>query len=583
MMRKMAKRWGAYQAGLLPLLGAAGCSLQVEEGIPNEAQSFEEATQEVEQVEAPLSANFVAAPGGLRRLSKTNYTRTIELLLGADAAAVAGAPNDPGEGQLSAVAGRTLSVDPSMINVWELSGFAVAQAAIDHPATLAEQVPCVSQGRADADFRKFCYTELAHRMGFLFWRLPPTEQTKTELIKVGLTAEQDGTTDAEKLQFGLKYMLAAILQSPSFLYNLELGKPGVSANRTLNPFEVASRLSLFLFGRGPTPELLDLAAEGGLNTAAQVRAYAVTALTSTAGRAGFDGIMTELWELQRLFTAGKTDPAFTADLVESMAHEVELLWQDVVFDRPRSYLDIYKTEERRIDSRLAAIYSVPAPANDWDLVDFATVAPAQERAGMFTTPAMMSIHSHPALNSPTRRGFTVRTHWLCGEIPPPPPGLDIELHPPGPGQTLRQSLSAHASGSCANCHVMMDNVGFTFEHFDNIGRYRTQDNGQPVDSTFLFTSPAGTAQWDGPRGFAAFVTSDANLAKLPNPTTIATLSRCTVNSLYRLSVGMIEDDADERTALEDLDAAFAASTYSMQGLLADIVSGPGFLQVGPLY
>jgi hypothetical protein len=130
---------------------------------------------------------------------------------------------------------------------------------------------------------------------------------------------------------------------------------------------------------------------------------------------------------------------------------------------------------------------------------------------------------------------------------------------------------------------MMDNVGFTFEHFDNIGRYRTQDNGQPVDSTFLFTSPAGTAQWDGPRGFAAFVTSDANLAKLPNPTSIATLSRCTVNNLYRLSVGMIEDDADERTALEDLDAAFAASTYSMQGLLADIVSGPGFLQVGPLY
>src|SRR5690606_6841129 len=158
---------------------------------------------------------------------------------------------------------------------------------------------------------------------------------------------------------------------------------------------------------------------------------------------------------------------FTPALVESMAEEARLLWQDVVFDRPRSFLEIMTTEERRIDAELATIYGVAPPANDWDYVDFATAAPDQERAGIFTTPAIMAIHSHPDLNSPTRRGFTVRVDVLCGHINPPPPGVPLDLPPPPPGQTLRQYMeTVHAASPvCASCHNLMDNFGFTFEHF----------------------------------------------------------------------------------------------------------------------
>lgn len=526
-----------------------------------------------------LDPSFVAAPGGARRVLARHYVRAVEDIFGANAAAVARSkvPRDPRTGGVDAIAARDVPIDPLSVLQLEQSGFAIADAALASPTRLAEHAPCVTQGSVSKAARDFCYGQVAQRIANLAWRVPPTPDRKNRLIALGQLGEQGATTDQERLQSGLRVILATILQTPSFLYSLEVGVPQAgSSNRTLNGFELATRMSLFLVGRLPSEALLQRAATGGLSTESGVRAAAAELLATPQAQEGFRDHVDEMFDLKRVPDQAK--PGLTEVIKASMVEEVQRFVESFVFGTPRSFLGVLTEEARFVDSNVASIYGITV-GSGWQLVDFSAPAlQSQQRAGILSTPAMMTIQSHLTLNSPTRRGLFIRDRLLCDSISPPPPGLDITPKPPSPGQTLRQRMELdHAAGPCQSCHSLMDPLGFPYEKFGVIGEHRTQDNGQPLDLTGTWVSGSNVYAYDGPRELSALL-ADPAIGVGASGTAIA---RCWINQLYRSAVG-IKEALDQESALVDLHDAFAVASYDMRQLLIEIVASPAFRQVGPL-
>jgi hypothetical protein len=400
------------------------------------------------------------------------------------------------------------------------------------------------------------------------------------LVEIGVLGEAESTTDSDKLKSGLKSLIGTIFQAPSFLYSVEIGTPSSVVDEfDLNGFELASRLSLFLLGRGPSEDLLYRAAAGELSTPAGVRLIAEELLTMPEARDGISDHFDELLQLKLLPTKGKDSgiyPEYAPSLSDAMKEEVLRFVLDIVLDNPRNFFRILDEEQRYVNALLANdVYGIAPPAQDWDLVDFATVAPEQMRVGVMTMPALMTIHSHPATNSITRRGLYVYTGLLC-QTPNDLPRVDTTIYL-SPDGTLREFMEGIGSGCGASCHNIQDPMGFPFENFDAIGQFRTQEitpNGsiKPVLANhagpFSMFNMNVFPGYDDVRGWAANMTDPAH-----------GFSNCMVQQIYRNAVGVVAGP-DQTVAIAAIDANFAGSGYLFQEALVDFVSSSLFTQVG---
>jgi hypothetical protein len=503
--------------------------------------------------EPPPPEDAVPPPGGLRRLLGYQYLASIEYLLGTQAAAAAIPPGDPSLGHFLALG--TLSSVPSAgdVETYEGSAAAIAQAALAHPQRLNSLVTCAGIGPYD----DACYRNIATILGRLAWRRPLTDEQVDRLVAVATTAR--AWDPQGRFSTGVDYMLRAILQSPYFLYLVEIGEPG-EAYRELTAHELATRMSFFLIGRTPSKEVLDRAEDGELDTDEGVRALAWELVAQPGARATVGRLFSELLTVQRLPSKGKDPtlfPMFSPQLAASMLEETRRLVDDVVFDDPGSVLRLFDADYTFVDERLAALYGMPA------------VAPGQwlrrslppERAGVLSLSGWLTMSSHNTVNSPTRRGLFVMEQLLCREIPLPPPRVNPEPIVPVEGQTLRESLQQHIEDpACNGCHVVMDPVGFGFEHFDPVGAFQALDNGKPIDATG--TLP-GAGSFDGAAELAHLVAADPRLP------------RCLVDKTYAQSLGFVPEHA-MAPALDAVGHAFTAGDHDMKLLLVELTASPVF-------
>jgi hypothetical protein len=174
--------------------------------------------------------------------------------------------------------------------------------------------------------------------------------------------------------------------------------------------------------------------------------------------------------------------------------------------------------------------------------------PADQRAGLLTSAAVMATHAHADQTSLVHRGQLIREQLLCMPLPPPPPDVDTTPPPVKPGVSARERFEQHTkSPACSGCHGQMDPLGSPFETYDAIGRYRTKDGSQAVDPTGMLS---GSASHDGP-------ISDA-LDLVRRLSTDDRVRTCMARQWFRFIFGRHEDDADAPT----LDAAFASFVSS---------------------
>ena len=499
-------------------------------------------------------------PGGMRRLLDHQYVNTIGYMFGPEAAAVASPPNDPSLYGYTPIGNSLLAPEIDLVELYEASALALADAAIANPSTMIGFVPCIQDAPEDA-----CYTEFARTFGHLAWRRPLTDDEVSSIVDIALEAQ---AWDDDSFDAGLKYAIVRILLSPEFIYVTELGEPDPEdpSRRWLTGPEVVTRVSLLLLGRSPSLALLESAEAGNYDSVGAVETLAMAMLEDEKAPEAIAEFFAEYLALDEI--SGKDPsifPEYSDALVDSMLMETELLLRDVIWTQNTDFRDFFEADYTFIDSNLATLYGMPQPAEDWDMAML-----MDGRAGFLTHASVLARNSHFAENSTTRRGQYIQQRLLCFPIPPPPPEVNPELPevPEDMPMTLRERMEIlHMSvESCASCHQHMDPLAFPLESYDALGAFRTHElNGLPIDPVAEYEM-WGTM--NDATDLAAYVATDPRLGE------------CIIKNVVRYGRGSLEDPLREAGALADLLTAFSDSSYRFQDLLVAYVTSDMFLQVG---
>ncbi|HEY3045135.1 MAG TPA: DUF1592 domain-containing protein, partial [Vicinamibacterales bacterium] len=336
------------------------------------------------------------------------------------------------------------------------------------PATVREEVPCA---------RKILST-LARRA----YRRPVTDAEVDALIEF----YQDGRKNAD-FEAGIQSALRLILASPKFLFRAE-PDPSKAAPGTIyrvGDFELASRLSFFLWSSIPDDQLLTVAAQGKLNDPAVLDQQVRRMLADPRAGAlvkNFAGQWLFLRNLQSHLPDNTAFPDFDDNLRQAFRRETELLF-DAVMREDRSVLDLLNANYTFVNERLARHYGIPNVYGS----RFRRVTLADEnRRGLLGQGSVLTVTSYPNRTSPVLRGKWILENILGTPPPPPPPNVPALTENGEDGKVLsvRERLEEHRKNPvCASCHRVMDPLGFSLENFDAIGQWRAREEGGPVDAS----------------------------------------------------------------------------------------------------
>jgi hypothetical protein len=503
--------------------------------------------------------DFVPIPGGARRLVAHHYVESVRLMLGDAAADAAVPPRDGALFDFDAIGAKELAFEMITAEEYELSSRAISEATIADLGSLATLAPCVQAGDTS------CYEEVAVNLGHMAYRRPLTEEEVTAITAIGEAGQQWAEGDFLE---GLKYELMTILQSPHFLYFQEVGEEqdGESGRYLLTQPELVTRMSFFLNGRTPDLATLTRAEEGEFDDGDAIELLAREMVEHPDAKKAVANFYDELLHLRDLDTIGKDAdlfPSFDESLAASMREETQRLIEDLVWETDGDFLTFFDADYTFVNDELADHYGVEAPGGSWG-----QVALGQGRAGWMTHSSFLARYAHPASNSPTKRGLFIQTKLLCNQIPPPPPGVDttVPSFDPDAPLTLRDRLEAHQEdATCANCHGLMDPIGFAYEEFDPIGRWRELDNGLPIDAS---GDIQGVGAWTDAQEFAAVV---AGHEDTPG---------CIVKNFIRGGLGYLEDDG-QAAQVDGMAEEFMESGYSLQELMIELTVNPVFRLAGP--
>jgi len=331
------------------------------------------------------------------------------------------------------------------------------------------------------------------------FRRPATNEEAAKFASIVEMVTEDGGSFDE----GIQVAVQAVLVSPSFLFRIETDATpdDPMADRAVTDYEIASRLSYFLWSTMPDAELFDLAAKGELRKP-EILDRQVTRMLADQRSQALVNNFAEQWLNLRMLDEVSPDPAIFPDFDEelrgSMKRESLLLFETVMRDN-RSILDFLDADFSYVNERLAKHYGIDLPRNSGRADGFYKVSlNPQQRAGVLTHASILTLTSNPDRTSPVKRGKWIMENILGKEPPTPPPGVPEleETKKAAPNLSMRQQLERHrADPGCAVCHTTMDTIGFGFENFDATGRWRDRDNDQPVDASGKL--PTGDA-FNGP-------------------------------------------------------------------------------------
>jgi len=315
--------------------------------------------------------------------------------------------------------------------------------------------------------------EIIRRFTERAWRRPVTNDELDRYVKLAEKAQQLG----DNFEGSIKTALSAVMCAKSFLY-IEEGKP-VAPSPKLNDYELASRLSYFLWSSMPDDHLLELAHTGKLHGRATLREE-VRRMLADPKAADFASSFPRQWlQLRRvgMFPPDKVlYPDYDEYLEKSMINETVDFFTDVLH-RNASLREFLDSNWTMLNERLAKFYGIDGVEGD----NFRRVAlkPEDHRGGLLTQAAVLSLTSDGTRHRPVHRGVWV-LESIIGKPPPPPPANVPALTTPdanSPKTTVRQKLEAHRSdANCAACHRRIDPLGLAFDNYDAIGRWRTVES-----------------------------------------------------------------------------------------------------------
>ena len=306
-------------------------------------------------------------------------------------------------------------------------------------------------------------------------------------LKGPLAFFTEGRKTGGSFDSGIELALSAILVSREFLFRVENDPKDVPPQTpyTLTDFELASRLSFFLWSSLPDDELLQAAEHGELSNPAMLESQARRMLADPRSQSlvtNFADQWLYLRNLDAITPDGRLFPGFDDNLRQAFRQETELLFASVIRE-DRSVLDLLRTDRVFLNERLAKHYDIPHVYG----TRFRPVAlsPEEHRGGLLRQGSILTVTSYATRTSPVIRGHWILKNLLGTPPPPPPPNVPaLEDNSVSASLPIRERLAEHRkNAACASCHNVMDPPGFALENFDAVGRWRTSEHGLPVDAT----------------------------------------------------------------------------------------------------
>jgi cellulase/cellobiase CelA1 len=390
----------------------------------------------------------------IRRLSALEYQNTLADLLGVSASVSGGLPSD------------------TVVNHFDnnQSVLLVSEAFADKVRIITENVikainvqstTSCKGGTAD----EACANDFAHRFGGRAFRRPLSDAEVADFMAI-----YKAIAAGEGFDEGVRWMIAAMLQSPYFLYRTELGSMPSNGAYTLTPHEIAAELSYTFWQTTPDDALIAAAADGSLLKPEVILAQAKRLLADPRSTVTLNHFVDQWLAVNQLPSAVKDSsiyPAFTPAIQSLMRKETFEFFSYV--GKNGVYGDLFTADYTFLNADLATYYGQPAPTGDPSA--FQKVTLTGGRGGILTQGSFLVAQSRPTHTSPTSRGKLVREMILGEPVPPPPPNVNTNLTDVSGLTTMREKLSAHASdGACVACHQRLDPIGFGFEGFESDGR-----------------------------------------------------------------------------------------------------------------
>ena len=507
---------------------------------PDQVQNPDGTTVDCATLERP--------PTPLRRLTRFEYNNTVRDLFDTSLTPAEDFPPDEMADGFSNNA-LVLTISSLHAEKYTLASEALAAEAVTQLSSLLPCDPATAGEQA-------CAQEFAETFGRKVFR----RTLESEDVSVLMEAYAVGSS----FEKGIEIMMRAMLQSPHFLFRVEFtgsDTPGAGMVR-LNGFETAARLSYLIWGSTPDDELLDAAEAGELSTSEQVAAQARRMLSDEKARSAVVEFYRQWLEMSRLDIITKDAAAFplwSDELRDAMKAEGDAVVQAVVFGQTPT-LDALLTSPLGLpQGPLAQLYGIPAS-------DQVATLPADQRSGVMTLPGFMSVQAHPDQTSPVLRGKFIREKLLCQDVSPPPDNVDISAPAPSEGGTARERFDRHASDAfCAECHSLMDPLGYAFETYDAIGSFRTTDQGATLD---LSGELVDTRAIDGP--FNGVFEMAELLAQAEE------VSDCVATQWYKFAMGRGTEQGDACSLLP-LQASFAHSGSNLMELIVNTTQSEAFL------
>ena len=511
-----------------------------------------------------------AYDGVMRRLTHSQYNNTLRDLLG-DQTRPANhfPPEDYIHGFKNQAEGQ--SVPPLLAEAYGAAAEKLARNTF-RGGDRNNLIPCAPASANDAA----CRAKFLRGFGRCAFRRPLTDE---EISQYDALFQREAKESGEFLR-GAQIVVEAMLQSPHFLFRMERGPDGPWYS-----YETAARLSYFLWDTMPDDRLFTLAEAGKLATPEQVAETTRTMMEDPRSRKSMEEFLGQWLRFDRVLSTirdRRLYRGFSSELAAAMTEETKRLFSHLVWD-DGNFMDFFKADYAFVSTDLAELYELPEPGEQFARVAFPA---ASGRGGIFGQAMFLTVTSKPSDTSPTERGLYVREHFLCQDVPPPPPGLNTSLPPVTDEKpmTNRERLSVHLNNeSCASCHRLIDPIGFGFENYDAIGRYRdkhyltiypTRDEAMkglkkeetkyelPIDASAAVTGIRDSS-FSTPRELGEILANEP------------TCQKCVVRQIFRYAMGR-QESTEDRATIERLYADFRDSGFRFRELIISLATSEVF-------
>ena len=498
-------------------------------------------------------------PAPVKRLNRSEYAATVRDLLNIHINAAANLPADGAGGEGFDNAAETLFLSPMHAEKYLDAAKQALEYADKDPKARGVFLIAEPEGEVTAEMAARRVLDAFLPRAF---RRPVSQPEIEKYLALFRSAQNRG----ENYDDSILYALQAVLISPNFLFRIP------EVNRTADPqvngdYELASRLSYFLWGSMPDEALFELASQGRLKDPEVLKAQVIRMLQDTRSREFAENFVEQWLATRELGRDIKPDPKafpayYDAEIASGIRYEPILFFQEILKEN-LSLLNLIDSKFTFLSNKLQKHYGIQLKEKVGQQPVRVELPEGTHRGGLTGMAAVLAVSSYPQRTSPVLRGKWILEALLGTPPPPPPPNVpELKEHEGATPQTLRERLMQHrANPTCASCHNRIDPLGFSLENYNVLGLWRTEDNGKPIDAA---AETVDGRKFEGPEGLKAYLLDQKE-----------TVMRNLTSKLlgYALGRGLtLEDQCTVDAIVRDLEH----NNYSAHTLIFGIVNSVPF-------